>query len=230
MGKLNNTKNQHFISQVEQKLNSINPDDVRKKRRIYKFNVIDRENSKVVLVSANGSRIENSLSINDLFTYAINENGLRHNLEQEFENYEAKLESLTKEFLIKAGADRKEITHEIIGLFTCKFLNLIRNPYCIKKTLNIFSQYIDYKPTGPQLLAEYALISNIKEVDISSLLIRLGVTLTEYKNWLQVLFLVLMRNPGSEVNLLEEIIRSILSNNDTYKMFRIDHYLNSVAE
>ena len=54
----NKTKNQHYIAQVEQKLNSINPDAERDKRRIYKLKVKDRGNSIVKSTDENGVEIE----------------------------------------------------------------------------------------------------------------------------------------------------------------------------
>ena len=67
----NETRNQHFISQVEQKLNCINPSLPRDRRRIYKFKIDDREELTFNLVNPLGVKIENNLSFNDLYTFDV---------------------------------------------------------------------------------------------------------------------------------------------------------------
>nr|EKV9818672.1 hypothetical protein [Acinetobacter baumannii] len=53
----NETRNQHFISQVEQKLNCIDPTLPRERRRIYKFKIDDREELTFNLVNPLGVKI-----------------------------------------------------------------------------------------------------------------------------------------------------------------------------
>ena len=84
----NETRNQHYLSQVEQRLNSFNPDDKKKKQRIYTFNIIDREDYKISLLSDKGSLIENNLSLEDLFSFDVVDKKIRANLETLFHAYE----------------------------------------------------------------------------------------------------------------------------------------------
>ncbi len=230
MEKLNRTKNQHYISQVEQKLNAINPLDKRQQRRIFSFTVVDRDNAKIALNLSAGNKIENSLSMNDLFTYAINDDGLRHNLEEAFCRYEAKLETTTNTLINKISLKEKHITDEIIQLLTYKFLNIMRNPFCIKKTLNIFDHYKNHYPTDGELKQEFELISQLKQDDmhvfLSNHLNKLNVSIDEYKDWLRLLFLSLMPAPSNQGNILEGIVESILTDSTSVKHFRIDHYVD----
>jgi hypothetical protein len=59
-------RNQHFISQAEQRLNAMNPNTLPENQRIYEFNVVDRDVPVLKLQSPNGRKIENSLSWEDL--------------------------------------------------------------------------------------------------------------------------------------------------------------------
>ncbi|MBQ0641246.1 hypothetical protein, partial [Proteus mirabilis] len=65
------TKNQHFISQTEQRLNAINPFDKDKNKKIYSFSLIDRESYSIKLDSLNGFKISNTLSLNDIFSFDV---------------------------------------------------------------------------------------------------------------------------------------------------------------
>ena len=72
MYSLSKTKNQHFVSQAELRLNSINPNANEKNQRIYSFEVNDREQFGINLNSYNGVNInKNSLSLNDLFSFDV---------------------------------------------------------------------------------------------------------------------------------------------------------------
>ena len=65
----NTTKDQHFISQVEQRLNALNPAARPENQRIYEFKVVDREQHVVELTDVRGKSIVSSLSIFDLFSW-----------------------------------------------------------------------------------------------------------------------------------------------------------------
>jgi hypothetical protein len=45
----NDTRNQHFVTQGEQRLNALNPQADPRNQRIYSFAVVDRENYKLAL-------------------------------------------------------------------------------------------------------------------------------------------------------------------------------------
>ena len=71
MNLINNTRNQHFISQAEQRLNASNLSAKPQKQRIYKFKVDNRETSCVSLTNRNGVKICNNLSEQDLFSFDV---------------------------------------------------------------------------------------------------------------------------------------------------------------
>ena len=67
----NDTRNQHFLTRAEQKLNAMNPQAGARKLRIYSFEVVDRENYTLELESQNGRLIGSNLSLFDLFSFDV---------------------------------------------------------------------------------------------------------------------------------------------------------------
>ena len=68
---MNQTKNQHFISQIEQRLNASNPEAAPAKQRIYEFEIVDRDCRVLRLSGSRGRPVANNLSMRDLFTFDI---------------------------------------------------------------------------------------------------------------------------------------------------------------
>ncbi|UDQ98689.1 hypothetical protein AAEX28_01050 [Lentisphaerota bacterium WC36G] len=138
----NRTKNQHFISQVKQKLNSTNPKATRRQRKIYKFQIADRETFTAKLVG--DPKIERNLAGYDLFTYKIIDESSRHNFEELFQKYEDKIEFNTK--IIENSDDNIELANATNDLLIAKMMNFVRNPFCIQKTINNFGAILKYVP------------------------------------------------------------------------------------
>lgn len=67
----NLTRNQHFISQAEQRRNCIDESRPKDMQRIYKFEIADRENSIVRLTNPQGVKIKRNLSFDDLFSFDL---------------------------------------------------------------------------------------------------------------------------------------------------------------
>ena len=91
----NDTRNQHFLTRAEQKLNAVNPQADARKLRIYSFEVVDRENYTLALENQNGRLIGSNLSLFDLFSFDVPGGGrLRLNFESLFQKYEAHIFSI----------------------------------------------------------------------------------------------------------------------------------------
>jgi hypothetical protein len=98
----NDTRNQHFVSQVEQNLNALNPASRNRKFRIYSFRITDRENYKIELESPRGHLVSSTLSMLDLFSFDVPDGSrLRMNLEELFHKYEENVEVHTKTLIEK---------------------------------------------------------------------------------------------------------------------------------
>lgn len=187
----NSTKNQHFISQVEQKQNSINLMVKRNKRRIFEFEILDREQNFFKLTNENGVKIEKNLSINDLYTFDILNDSTRINFESFFNKFEDKIENLTNNLHRKVQSKEDISEQEIIDLVSAKFLNFLRNPFSIKKVLNSFYLLQNFIPVDETLLKEFRKI-NSNNIHISpEHLDKLDVSIEQYLNWLRIIFIAL---------------------------------------
>lgn len=136
----NSTRNQHFIAQSEQRSNCIDESRPKDKQRIYKFEIVDRENSVVRLTNAEGVKIKRNLSFNDLFSFDVKSHILRKNMEEFFQRFEISLAPAI-ELLIsesKVNSESGVLRDAAEKLFKAKLMGWIRNPYSIARTLNMF--------------------------------------------------------------------------------------------
>jgi hypothetical protein len=212
----NNTRNQHFLTRVEQKLNSRNPDASAERARIYSFRVIDRAARLLELEDPKGRPVRSNLSALDLFSFdVIDGSDLRSNFEALFAKYEANIELHTKSLLAKLPQRSIDIKAEIIDLFAAKLLNFVRNPYCIQKVLNTFPGLAIYEPTDPIFLSAYRRIVSGKKPQQSHLCAELGITDKMYVEWLRTLFMLLFPNEKYP-SLFEGLIRGLIQNPETH--------------
>ncbi|WP_374528451.1 hypothetical protein [Acinetobacter sp.] len=187
----NKVRNQHYVSQVEQKLNCIDPLVERKKRRIYEFEVINRDLEEYILTNDAGVKIEKNLSINDLYTIDILSDSTRINFENFFKKFEDKIEDLTVTLLEKIQSKESIYEQEIIDLVSAKFINFLRNPFGIKKILNSFGNLNTLSPVDEGLLKEFKKI-NPQNIHISHEKLKIfNVSNEEYLNWLKTIFICL---------------------------------------
>ena len=209
----NDTRNQHFVTQGEQRLNALNPRADPENQRIYSFEVVDRENYTLALESPNGRPIGSNLSLFDLFSFDIpGDSRLRLNFEALFHKYEGYIEAHTRSLLAKLNAGSGDIKAEIIDLFAAKLLNFVRNPFSIVKVLNSFPGLASYDPTDPALLADYRRIVSGKKPHQAHLCTQLGISDAQYVEWLRLLFMLLVPMAEGRPNFFEETIKGLLEN------------------
>ena len=210
----NKTRNQHYISQVEQKLNCINPSIAKEKRRIYQFESLNRESQEYKLSNEIGVKIENNLSFDDLYSLEIFDDATRDNFEQYFVQLERQIEYLTGKILTCKQLDREVL----LTLFNAKLMNVIRNPYCILSTLNTYSDICQYIPTDKKLAKYFIKIESLKTNQL--ILNELRVGQEEFRQWLKIIFylVVPISCPNGEyLNFMSDIIKKLFD----IKKFRI---------
>jgi len=219
------TKNQHFVPQVEQRLNAINPIANDENQRIYAFNLIDRENYKIELSQSNGIKIIRTLSLNDLFSFDILEEGSqRYNFESLFQKYESNIKRNTQSLLGKLPTKDADIKPEILNIFISKFINFVRNPYSIKKILNSFPALTKVHPTDPVHYENFERILKGRKPQQKHLCEKLEISETDYTEWLSVIFLLLVPLDKENPNLLEQIIKNIYESRESFIMVMIYTY------
>jgi len=209
MSFIDGTKNQHFVSQVEQRLNSISGAG----RKIYTFALKDRETCTVELEDPKGTGITSNLSFTDLYTFEFLDEGQRKNYERAFGKYEEKIGTATSSLLDKIKANDENILEELNDVLRLKFLNFIRNPYNIIKVINSIGVLADHKPVENELLEEYRLLEKRDDGGIQRICQVFGVTRQQYLRWMKVIFLSLI-DIGNGETILENLVRELFENKE----------------
>lgn len=219
------TRNQHFLPRVEQRLNSINPNAHEKNQRIYAFELEDKETYSIRLVSDKGLKINKSLTLNDLFSFDVLEKeAARYNFEKLFQQYESDIKFNTQSLLSKIPNPQLDIKSEVLNIFVSKFLNFVRNPYSIKKVLNSFPHLATVHPTEPVHLKNFECILNGRKPQQKCLCEQLEIFEHEYTEWLAVIFMLLTRFEDDKPNFIEQVVKSLYENPDSFIMVIIYTY------
>lgn len=218
----NQTKNQHFISQTEQRLNASNPDAKMCNQQIYKFKILNREDHQIA--EGTLAKIGNTLSLNDLFSFDVIGKKDRSNFEILFNKYETDLKEHTTNLLNKINASEADIKNEVVNLFVSKFLNFIRNPYTAKKVLNSFPNLTTYHPTDEKLLSAYKAIIEGRKPQIEYLCEQINLPKEDYINWLKTIFMLTAVVDSNGYNFLESLLAEIFNNPKTIIQVGIYQY------
>jgi hypothetical protein len=189
---LNPTKNQHYISQAEQRLNAIDPSSP---KRIFALAVIDRDKHILQARDPRGSSIEKSLSYHDLFSLDVISPNVRNNLEDLFQRYEKDVSAHSQALLAKLDVGNADLKKEVINLFCAKLMNFQRNPFCIRKALNTFGSVASYHFTDRALATELAAAIKGSRPQRDGVCAQFNIASDEYDRWLKVLFLLLTKAP-----------------------------------
>ena len=225
----NNTRNQHYISQCEQKFNSINPENGRSQRKIYSFSIKNSESFDLILDDPFGTKIENNLSSKDLYTFKELDSENRYNFELFFKKYEDRLHNLT-DSLIKKTREGIEayISNELREIFALKLLNSFRIPYRIKATLEIIGLLSKHRPVDESSNNIYQKIEQNRNDYSKSIAEEFGVNEDEYVQWVKSLFILLCLDIKENKNILDLLIENVF----TSKQIRvnIDYYADKNSE
>jgi hypothetical protein len=220
------TKNQHFISRVEQRLNACNPSATPANQRIYEFQIVDRDKHILRLVDARGKSVENNLSMLDLFSFDVDKDkNIRLNFEQAFSRYESQMWANTESVLLAHSTGDSNIATELFNLFVAKLVNFIRNPYSVTKVVNTFGRFTDLHPTNPAIYETYARTMIGRQPHQAHLCHTLGISDDQYKTWLRLLFMLLTpMMGGSQTNFLEDSIQALFGREEEAILVHVHKY------
>lgn len=221
----NETANQHYVSQVEQRLNALNPDAIRGNQRIYSFTLVDREKYRILLDNPQGRLISKNLSFRDLFSFEVIPGGKsRLNFEALFQQYEAGMKENTLSLLRTLELGRGDVKKEIPEIFVAKFMNFLRNPYSVEKVLNTIDIVLPFHPTDPELLAQYNAVLAGRKPHQAHLCAQLGITRDQYRRWLTGLFLMFMRPLPDQPNFVESAVKALFERPSGFPMVCVYRY------
>ena len=225
MDLVNETQNQHFVSQAEQRLNAINPNAKQINQSIYAFRIVDRYSYKIGLMNNNGIKIRNNLSFQDVFSFDIVNRVHRHNFEAIFQCYEENISLYTCRFINKLQQDDSNVKEEFVNIFTLKLLNTLRNPYSIERSLRIFPDILkNSHPTDPHLYREYEHAVYGNRPHQERICQHFGITLDQYSEWLRCLFLLLNYVNDQNLTAFEDIVVSLFNDPNLHIGIRIFTY------
>jgi len=209
----NATKNQHFISQSEQRSNCIDETAPKHKKKIYKFSIVDREEHAIRLVSKEGVGIKRNLSFGDLFSFDVTDDPLRKNLETFFQRFEVDLDQNSKDLIAqgRCKGSNSVVADLSTRVLKGKLMGMVRNPYCISRNVKLFNSFLNVYPTDPELLAAFMKVREGTKPHLEKVCKEFEVTEDEYLNWLQIIFLSLMISPVTGVSILEDMVESLMS-------------------
>ncbi|QIC16467.1 hypothetical protein G3341_12580 [Providencia vermicola] len=218
------TKNQHFVSQVEQRENSCNKNASNKNQEIFKYTRVDEsqfDDGKRVKISTNQSDF-------DLFTLA-KKDSQRKNLENLMGNLESNYLTIVDK-IEKSCENHKNGVNiffteidDIKKVLELKFLTRFRNPYLIKETLRLISFTKNFILDDDRHLE--ALIALHKaENNIDFLSKKYGVTKDEYISWLNTLVGLLLPIKGG--SLLSGMVNEFFEASEFGKKVFIYYYDN----
>ncbi len=204
---LDPTRKQHFLPQIEQRLNAIDSKVRKEKQSIYEFEVLGRE--PIQLGPAQSTRIEKNLAMLDLFSFDVDRNQpLRQNLETLFNRYETDVRTHTESLLAKLAAGNHSVGQEVTNIFAAKLLNFARNPFSVQKILNTFGALANFTPLRREVgqLFDKVLFGRRKhQIHLCG---ELGITDAQYDQWLRMLFNMLMELAPEFPPMLDQLVNN----------------------
>lgn len=219
---INNTKNQHFISQGELRLNSIPTN----RNRIYEFSLNENKKYEISMTANDGVKINRKLSFEHLFSFDKVSSKKRLNFELLFNQYETQITTHTESLLSKIR-NNGDVTNDIFNIFIYKLLNAFRNPFCIKRTVSLLNCLANHHPTNLKLNRLCFKIINGSRPQQRWLSKRFGITEKEYERWLYILFMLFVPNKNGESNFLESLVKDLVFNPKHITNIFIFHYTNN---
>ena len=223
--KKSNSRNHHYISQVEQRLNAIDKTVKPENQRIYKFSVLSHAPAQIKNNDATGVKIEKNLSRKDLYALKTLDEGGQHNLEDAFSAYEDGISKITNS-LLKKIEDPAAVNfeNELLRLYCLKLINVIRNPHCIKRTLEMFRELHGVLPGNEVLKAHFISLDGANRPQVARICSEFNISKDEYLSWLKLIYLLILQPLDQGLNLIEHLIKSVFDNKNISKDFHIYQY------
>ena len=204
-------------------MNAIDPTVAKERQSIYEFTVQARD--PICLGPATRNRIENNLSMLDLFSFDVDKKQpLRHNFEELFTRYETDVEAHTLNLLGKLAQGDHQLKDEVVNLFAAKLLNFARNPYSIPKILNTFGVFGSFTPLWPEVAELFGKVLNGRRRHQQHLCTQLGISDVQYEQWLRMLFTMLVELAPGFPPMFDQIVKSVFESKATAMAVLVSTY------
>lgn len=218
----NGTKNQHYISQAEQRKNACNKNAAHRNQEIIKYT----KNEKGQFDRGVKVKIITNQSDYDLYTLIKQDNNRKslENLMNDFESNYMKSACKIEKFCENHTSSHCDFLinlNDIKNILLLKILTRFRNPYFIKETL--ISSFFNKHVLLDDVRHLEAIIALYKQQNnISFLSKKYKVTENEFENWLSILVSLLL--PINGISLLTSVIDSHLNAPEFGKYISIYYY------
>lgn len=235
---INNTKNQHFISQTELRWNSI---DRSRPYNMIKINRFKLHSEKNKLLPPERKYVQTLSSMTDIFTLDVMGDGRRINLEKFFGYFEERYDDAVSNFtsaieakIRNAGNDAEKIDgadffSDIKFFQKIKFMNFIRNPNNIRKALKLFSFAKDYIVLGQgeefQLIID-ALVKN-KKGHRKYICDKYQVSEREFDSWIKLLLLFVYVDENMKSSSLDGMMEEFFKADELFTTIIISYYTDN---
>lgn len=212
MDLIDNTRNQHFLPQIEQRMNAIDPTVAKEEQRIFEFEILGDRKGVKRLGEGQSLKISKNLAMLDLFSFNVDKSlALRQNFEALFQRYENEVERNTSSLLTKLAEGDTDVSAEVVSIYAAKLMNFARNPFSVVKILNTFGNLANYTPQDPTALALFNKVLNGRRKHQKHLCKSLDITDEQYNRWLRMLFNMLMELKPGFRSLFDETVRSVFT-------------------
>ncbi|HBY9645806.1 TPA: hypothetical protein MJE21_005442 [Klebsiella pneumoniae] len=235
---INTTRNHHFISQVEQRWNASSNPDNPSLARICKYEIVDKSSFEVH--ATNRPLIKNTSAKDDLYTLELFESGKRLNLEEFFgvweDKYNKRISSFHSSIMYKIESnnitsksiDGSDLIEDVKYLQKLKFLNFIRNPHNIKKSLKSFSFCKDFiiQGDGEEFESIFNSLVNNDKRQRDHICSKYGVSPAEYDSWLKLIILFVYYDEGIAHSSIDGMIEEYFKAKELCTTIIISYYTN----
>ncbi len=109
-------------------------------------------------------------------------------------------------------------------------MNFLRNPYSVRKVLDTIGNVLRFRPTDPELLAQYNAVLAGRKPHQAHLCAQLEISTEQYQSWLSALFMMLMRPAPNEVNFMESVVKQIFEKPSGFPMVCVYRYCGEHAD
>lgn len=162
------------------------------------FEIMDREDNLLKLVGSNGVRIKNNLQLPHLFSFKDATEMIR-NMEELFGHFESQYTGIVERLETELSRCTRSIAVETaLRILELKLLHLFRNPYGIKKAVDMLPHPERWLLTDPTYRAWHDAIRNETAHPFFGRLNDGDITFEEFKKWRLGLLLLVTKNeaPG----------------------------------
>lgn len=206
---INSTRDQHFVSQAEQRLNSSTPNARLKNSKINRYEIAQKNPPKVC--AKENVAVGRNLSFQEIFTIRRIDGKNRINFEKLFLRYEVdilervahlvdaiscarengKLSSTETDLRAIRDFDSEKFLDDVKFVYKFKIMSGLRNPYCIKDTLKDFNFILNYAFKDEEAINIYIALELKNDAERNEICSEFNVSKSEYDSWIRLLLLFL---------------------------------------